>query len=144
MTEFILLGLVPFAVLGILLGHLLNVDSIGPSIGGITALFSFLGGVWFPITNGVLHDLAQALPSYWLVQARTSAIGGSGWGTRGWIIDGALDARCCAVARGARVPPRHRPGLTTIARMMAEERELSLQEQLEEIGTQLDWVRGYL
>jgi len=27
---------------------------------------------------------------------------------------------------------------------MAEERELSLQEQLEEIGAQLDWVRGYL
>jgi hypothetical protein len=28
--------------------------------------------------------------------------------------------------------------------VMAEERELSLQEQLEEIGAQLDWVRGYL
>jgi hypothetical protein len=27
---------------------------------------------------------------------------------------------------------------------MAEERELSLKEQLEEIGGQLDWVRGYL
>ena len=27
---------------------------------------------------------------------------------------------------------------------MAEERELSVQEQLEGIGTQLDWVRGYL
>jgi hypothetical protein len=31
-----------------------------------------------------------------------------------------------------------------MARAMAEERELSLQEQLEGIGTQLDWVRGYL
>jgi len=27
---------------------------------------------------------------------------------------------------------------------MADERELSLKEQLEEIGAQLDWVRGYL
>jgi hypothetical protein len=27
---------------------------------------------------------------------------------------------------------------------MAEERELSLHEQLEGIGAQLDWVRGYL
>jgi len=27
---------------------------------------------------------------------------------------------------------------------MADERELSLQEQLDEIGAQLDWVRGYL
>jgi hypothetical protein len=32
----------------------------------------------------------------------------------------------------------------TIAHAMAEERELSLQEQLEGIGAQLDWVRGYL
>jgi ABC-2 type transport system permease protein len=88
MTEFILIGLVPFAVLGILLGHLINVDSIGPSIGGITALFSFLGGVWFPITSGALHDIAQALPSYWLVQAAHIAIGGQGWGSRGWIVDG--------------------------------------------------------
>ena len=53
MTVFILVGLIPFAALGILLGHLLNVDSIGPAIGGITALFSFLGGIWFPITSGV-------------------------------------------------------------------------------------------
>jgi hypothetical protein len=32
----------------------------------------------------------------------------------------------------------------TIGHRMPEERELSLQEQLEEIGAQLDWVRGYL
>ena len=29
-------------------------------------------------------------------------------------------------------------------RGMADEREKSLSEQLEEIGAQLDWVRGYL
>jgi ABC-2 type transport system permease protein len=87
MTVFILIGLIPFAVLGILLGHLLNVDSIGPAIGGITALFAFLGGVWFPIQSGVLHRIAQALPSYWLVQAAHVAIGGNGWGRRGWVVD---------------------------------------------------------
>jgi len=27
---------------------------------------------------------------------------------------------------------------------MADEQQLSLDEQLEEIGAQLDWVRGYL
>ena len=37
-----------------------------------------------------------------------------------------------------------RPGASTMAPAMADERELSLQEQLEEIGAQLDWVRGYL
>jgi ABC-2 type transport system permease protein len=98
MTVFILIGLIPFAVLGILLGHLLNVDSIGPSIGGITALFSILGGIWFPITSGVMHDLAQALPSYWLVQASHVGLGGNGWGMRGWIVDGLWTAALAALA----------------------------------------------
>ena len=98
MTLFILIGLVPFVVLGILLGHLINVDSIGPSIGGITALFSFLGGVWFPITSGALHDISQALPSYWLVQAAHIAIGGQGWGSRGWVVDGIWTAALVALA----------------------------------------------
>jgi ABC-2 type transport system permease protein len=98
MTVFILIGLIPFAVLGILLGHLLNVDSVGPSIGGITALLSILGGIWFPITNTAMHDVAQALPSYWLVQASHVALGGNGWGTRGWIVDGLWTAALAVLA----------------------------------------------
>src|SRR5262249_9726801 len=63
MTFLILVGLVPFAALGILIGHLFTADSIGPVMGGMTALFALLGGTWFPITSGVLYDIAQALPS---------------------------------------------------------------------------------
>jgi hypothetical protein len=33
---------------------------------------------------------------------------------------------------------------TMITAMAADETQIPLQEQLEEIGTQLDWVRGYL
>ena len=33
---------------------------------------------------------------------------------------------------------------STIIGVMADERERTLQDQLEEIGAQLDWVRGYL
>jgi ABC-2 type transport system permease protein len=87
MIGLILVGLIPFAALGILMGHLVTVDSVGPAMGGITALLSLLGGVWFPITgNGALHDIAQALPSYWLVQASHVAVGGHGWSARGWIV----------------------------------------------------------
>jgi ABC-2 type transport system permease protein len=87
MTALLLVGLVPFAALGILLGHLVTIDSVGPALGGITALLSLLGGVWFPITgHGALHDIAQALPSYWLVQASHVAIGGHSWSARGWVV----------------------------------------------------------
>jgi ABC-2 type transport system permease protein len=89
MTWLIAVGLVPFAALGVLMGHLLTVDAVGPAIGGITALLSILGGVWFPVTSGALHVLAQALPSYWLVQASHVAVGGSGWSGLGWLVTAA-------------------------------------------------------
>jgi ABC-2 type transport system permease protein len=38
------------------------------------------------ITSGFLHDIALALPSYWLVQAGRLAIGGQGWGATGWLV----------------------------------------------------------
>jgi len=94
-----LVGLVPFAVMGIAIGHLVAAESIGPVIGGSTALFAFLGGVWFPITGGgALHDIGQALPSYWLVQAAHVALGGAGWSSRGWLVMAAWTVGLLAVA----------------------------------------------
>ncbi len=87
MTLLILVGLIPFAALGILFGHLLTPDSIGPALGGMTAALAILGGVWFPIAHhGVMYDVARGLPSYWLVQAAHIGVGGNGWGLTGWIV----------------------------------------------------------
>jgi ABC-2 type transport system permease protein len=85
MTGLILVALAPFAALGITLGHLLNVDSIGPATGGGASLFAFLGGTWFPVQHGFLHDLGQLLPSYWLVQAAHVGLNGHSWPLRGWL-----------------------------------------------------------
>ena len=52
MTGLILVALIPFAALGIAIGHLLTADSIGPALGGSVGLLAFLGGIWFPITSG--------------------------------------------------------------------------------------------
>jgi ABC-2 type transport system permease protein len=87
MTGLILVGLAPFIALGILAGHLLTVDSMGPALGGGSAFFGFLGGQWFPLPDhGFLHYLGEALPSYWLTQASHVGIGGSGWGALGWGV----------------------------------------------------------
>jgi ABC-2 type transport system permease protein len=87
MTGLILIGLVPFAALGIMLGHMLTPDSIGPAMGGGVALLALLGGTWFPITgHGFLAELAQLLPSYWIVQASHIAVGGHAWTAKGWLV----------------------------------------------------------
>ena len=102
MTLLILVCLVPFAALGIAVGHMLTPDSIGPAMGGGIALLAFLGGVWYPIpTHGFLHDVGQALPSYWLVQASHVAIGGHPMGTKGWVVIVAWTAVLAALARRA-------------------------------------------
>jgi ABC-2 type transport system permease protein len=101
MTFLMLVGLVPFAAIGILLGHLLTPDSVGPTLGGATALFAFLGGSWFPITSGTLQQLAQLLPSYWLVQAAHIGVGGNGWPAKGWIVVAAWSVAVAALARRA-------------------------------------------
>lgn len=106
MSGLVLVALIPFAALGIALGHLLTVDSMGPALGGGTALFAFLGGTWFPITgHGVFQQLCQALPSYWLVQAGHIGLGHGGsndpWGAKGWLIVAAWSVAMAAFAMWA-------------------------------------------
>ena len=101
MTLLMLVGLVPFAGLGIVMGHLLTTQSIGPAMGGTTALLGFLGGVWYPITGGAMQKVADALPSYWLVQASHVGLGGQGWSHTGWLVVAAWSAAAAVVARHA-------------------------------------------
>ena len=84
----LLVGLIPFAVLGILLGHLLNADSSAVAMGGIVSLFALLGGVYgFQIAkSGPMFQVIKAIPSYWLVQAAKTALGHGGWPAEGWIV----------------------------------------------------------
>jgi ABC-2 type transport system permease protein len=86
MTALIAVALMPFAALGIALGHLLTVDSTGPATGGIVSLLAVVSGTWFPVTSGFLYQVGRLLPSYWLVQAGHVALGGRPWGAIGWIV----------------------------------------------------------
>lgn len=104
MTGMVLIALIPFAALGIALGHLLTIDSMGPAMGGITSLFAFLGGTWFPITgHGFFVELCKCLPSYWLTAAGRIGFGGSSdpWGSRGWLTIAVWAVVCGAFAMWA-------------------------------------------
>jgi ABC-2 type transport system permease protein len=99
MTGLILVGLIPFAAIGIVIGHLVTPDSIGPVMGGSTALLALLGGTWFPITGGAMQAIGEALPSYWLVQAGHVGLGGRPWPTTGWVVIGVWTLAGIALAR---------------------------------------------
>jgi ABC-2 type transport system permease protein len=87
MAGLVLVGLIPFALLGIMFGHLLKPDSLGPAVGGLTALFAVFGGAWGPIaTGGAFLAVVKFIPSYWLVQSGKVALGGGGWPAQGWIV----------------------------------------------------------
>lgn len=87
MTGLLLVGLLPFMSLGILLGHLVTPDTMGPALGGLTALFAIFGGAFGPLaTSGWFHDFAQLLPSYWLVQAGSAGLTHVSWPLEGWEV----------------------------------------------------------
>jgi ABC-2 type transport system permease protein len=84
----LLVGLVPIAILGVMLGHLLSVDVLGPATGGITSLLALLGGSFGPLVqSGIVLTIIKWVPSYWLVQAGRSAVKGTGWPpSQAWIV----------------------------------------------------------
>jgi ABC-type multidrug transport system permease subunit len=45
-----------------------------------------VSGNWYPLGDGVLHDVAQFLPSYWLVRASHVALDGAAWSVTGWLV----------------------------------------------------------
>lgn len=87
MTGLLLVGLLPFVAIGVLVGHLLTADSMGPAIGGGSAFFGFLGGMWTPLPeHGALHVVGQGIPSFWLSRAGYVGIGAPAWGPLGWAV----------------------------------------------------------
>jgi ABC-2 type transport system permease protein len=87
MVGLILVGLLPFVAIGIVLGHLLTVDSMGPALGGSAALFALLGGMWFPFDSGsTMQKIGEYVPSYWISQAARVGVGAQAWPAKGWLV----------------------------------------------------------
>ena len=87
MTGLLLIGLAPFVVIGITLGHLVTVEAMVPAVGGSVVIFALLGGAFGRLfSGGVGLTIVKLLPSYWLVQAGKSASGGGDWPLEGWIV----------------------------------------------------------
>lgn len=72
------LGVLPFAVLGILIGYVASPDSSQPVYAVTFMGLSLLGGIWIPVETlpHTLVQLAHLLPSYWLGLIARSPLGG--------------------------------------------------------------------
>jgi ABC-2 type transport system permease protein len=96
----LLVGLVPLAVLGVALGHLVSGDAMAPVVGGTVTAFALLGGAYgfLLAKSGVLFGIMEALPSYWLVQAGKAVSGSASWPALAWIVIAAWVAVLVPVA----------------------------------------------
>lgn len=87
-------GVLPFAAIGLLIGMLATPDSAQAMSTVTMLLFSFLGGVFIPasVLPPVMATIAQALPSYWLVDSALGQASGGGISAEGvavvlaWVV----------------------------------------------------------
>lgn len=68
------LALIPFSILGLVIGFVATVDSAQPLTMLIYMALAILGGLWFPVNQfpAFLQSVAKVLPSYWAAQIARS------------------------------------------------------------------------
>jgi len=87
MTGLLLVGLVPFILMGLILGHLVPGDALVPAVGGLVVLFALFGGALGSFFNsGAMLAFVKLLPSFWLAQAGKAALLLGDWPTEGWAV----------------------------------------------------------
>jgi ABC-2 type transport system permease protein len=93
-------ALVPFAVLGIVIGYVATADTAQPVTGTLFLVLSMLGGMWFPISQlpHGLQEIAHATPSYWLFQVARSSLAGGGLDRHAVVVLAAWTVGLAAVA----------------------------------------------
>jgi ABC-2 type transport system permease protein len=73
-------ALLPFALLGVVIGYVATADTAQPVTGTLFLVLSMLGGIWFPISQlpHSMQEIAHATPSYWLFEIARSPLAGGG------------------------------------------------------------------
>lgn len=73
------LAVIPFALLGLLLGQYGTADSMQAVTGVLMMVLAMFGGLWVPLSAlpGLFSGIARILPTYWMSQVGRSALGSS-------------------------------------------------------------------
>ncbi len=87
MSGLLLVGLVPFVLMGLILGHLFATDALVPVMGWLVVFFALFGGAFGSLFNsGAMLTVVKLLPSYWLVHAGAAALLHGDWPAEAWIV----------------------------------------------------------
>lgn len=87
MTGLLLVGLVPFVLMGLILGHLVPSDALVPAVAGLVVVFALLGGALGSFFNGgAMLAFTKLLPSFWLAHAGKAALALGDWPAEGWTV----------------------------------------------------------
>ena len=99
------LGVLPTAVLGLLVGLLATGDSAQAMSTALMLALSMLGGLWLPLSSlpPAMTIVAKALPSYWLAEFGHDALSGNAVS-----LQGVTTMAAWIVAAGALVALRYR------------------------------------
>ena len=119
MSGLLLVGLVPFVLMGLILGHLIATDALVPVMGWLIVFFALFGGAFGSLFNsGAMLTVVKAAA---LLLARACRRGRAPpWGLAGRGMDRArlLDRRAHPTRR-LRLPARHRRGVIALRTMLA-------------------------
>ncbi|HEX6684072.1 MAG TPA: ABC transporter permease [Candidatus Limnocylindrales bacterium] len=85
------LAVIPFAVIGVVMGQLSTADSTQAIGGAVMMILGLAGGMWIPsqVVPGWMSDIMRVTPSYWLREVGQSA------------VNHALDLRTCILVLAA-------------------------------------------
>ena len=97
MVGLVALASIPFAGLGIGLGHLVKPDAMGPILGTSIGVLAFIGGTWYPPT-GTIATVGKLEPAWWIAAGGHVASGGPYWSLQGWITIAAWSVAAVAFA----------------------------------------------
>ena len=87
MTGLLLIGLVPFILMGLILGHVIATDALVQVMGWLVVFFALFGGAFGSLFNsGAMLTVVKLLPSYWLVHAGEAALIRGDWPMEAWIV----------------------------------------------------------
>lgn len=82
------ISIIPFAMLGLVIGFLGTSDTIQPLSMLIYIGLSILGGLWVPLENfpAVMTTIAKVLPTYWVAENGRAIVAGTGIGLTGIAV----------------------------------------------------------